>query len=113
MGLAGAAGFVVKKGASMSTPNKILTALADANGVISLGLEVAGVVVPLVKGAITEIRKLGTSTSNVTYQVVLEVDATELDSIDKLAVDDLTAINAELAARGITPVPIAPPSTES
>lgn len=96
----------------MSTPNKILSVLASADGVISLGLEVAGVVIPLVKGAIKEIRTLGTSTQNVTYQVVLQVDSSELDAVDKLAVDDLTAINAELTARGIPAVPIAPPKTD-
>lgn len=93
----------------MGTPNKVLSALADANEYVSLGLEVAGVVVPLVKGAITEIKKLGTGTDSETYQVLLQVDAAELDSVDKLAVDDLTAINAELTKRDVPTVPIAPP----
>ena len=96
----------------MSTPNKVLSALADANEYVSIGLEVAGVVVPLVKGAITEIKKLGSGKDSETYQVLLQVDAAELDSVDKLAVDDLTAINAELTKRGVPAVPIAPP-TES
>lgn len=94
----------------MSTPNKILSTLADANEYVSIGLEVAGVVVPLVKGAITEIKKLGAGTDSETYQVLLQVDAAELDSVDKLAEDDLTAINAELAKRGVPTVPIAPPA---
>lgn len=96
----------------MSTPNKILAALAGTNEYVSLGLEVAGTVVPLVKGAITEIRSIATGKETVTYQVLLQVDGAELDSVDKLAVDDLTAINAELSARGISPVPIEPPAAK-
>lgn len=93
-----------------STPNAVLTALAGANEYVSLGLEVAGVVVPLVKGAITGIKQIATGTDTVSYQVLLQVDGTELDAVDKLATDDLTAINAELTARGVPTVPVVPPS---
>ena len=94
----------------MSTPNKVLTALAGTNEYVSLGLEVAGTVVPLVKGAITEIRRISTPTDTVSYQVLLQVDGAELDAVDKFASDDLLAINAELAARGVPEVPVAPPT---
>lgn len=96
----------------MGTPNKVLTALAGTNEYISLGLEVAGTVVPLVKGAITEIKQIATGKDTVSYQVLLQVDGAELDAVDKFASDDLLAINAELAARGVPEVPATPP-TES
>jgi hypothetical protein len=88
----------------MSTVN-ILSALSDSNQIITLGLEVAGQLVPLVKGAITEIKKISTGAKTETYQVVITADAAELDAITKLAADDLTALNAELARLGVPPVP--------
>lgn len=93
----------------MSTPNKVLTAIADANGYISLGLQVGAIVVPLVKGLVKEIRTIGAPQETVTYEVLVQVDGAELDAIDKLAIDDLTAINAELKARGVAEIPIPPP----
>jgi hypothetical protein len=97
----------------MSTPNKILTALADANGVIALGLQVGAVVVPLVKGVIKEIRAIGSGTETVSYEIVVQADLAELDAVDKLASDDLAAINLELKVRGIPEIPIPPPATGS
>jgi hypothetical protein len=94
----------------MSTPNKVLAALADANGYISLGLQVGAIVIPLVKGLVKKIESIGAGQETVSYQVLLQVDASELDAIEALAVDDLTAINAELVARGIAPLPL-PPAT--
>ena len=88
----------------MSTVN-ILSALSDSNQIITLGLEVAGQLVPLVKGAITEIKKISSGAKTETYQVVITADAAELDAITKLAADDLTALNAELARLGVPPVP--------
>jgi hypothetical protein len=93
-----------KREKSMSTAN-ILSALSSTNQVITLGLEVAGQLVPLVKGAITEIKKISTGAKTETYQVVITADAAELDAITKLAADDLTALNAELARLGLPSIP--------
>lgn len=95
----------------MSTPNKVLTALAGANEYVALGLQVGEVVVPLIKGAIKEIRSIGEKTETVTYEVVIQVDAAELDAVDALAIGDLEAINLELKVRGVPEVPIAPPTS--
>lgn len=96
-----------------STPNKVLTALADANEYVALGMNVAGVFVPLVKGAIKAIRAIGAPQDTVAYEVLLQVDGADLDDVAKLAAADLLAINAELAARGVPEVPVspAPPTT--
>ena len=88
----------------MSTPNKVLAALADANEYVALGLQVGEIVVPLVKGAIKEIRLIGHSGETVAYEVLIQVDGAELDAVDKLAQDDLVAINSELQLRGLPPV---------
>jgi len=93
----------------MATPNKVLTALANANGYVALALQVGETLIPLAKGAIKEIRSIGQGTETVTYEILLTTDAAELDAIDKLAIDDLTAINAELATHGIAPVPLPAP----
>src|SRR5271154_4574116 len=93
-----------------STPGghagQILTALASVNGYVALGLQVGATVIPLVKGAISAIKSIGTSQETVTYQVLLTVDGAELDAIDQLAIDDLTAINAELSKRGVAQIPL-------
>jgi hypothetical protein len=88
----------------MSTVN-ILSALSGTPSAVTIGLEVAGQLVPLVKGAITEIKKISTSAKTESYQVVITADAAELDAITKLAADDLTALNAELARLGVPPIP--------
>jgi hypothetical protein len=93
----------------MSTPNKVLTALANANGYVALALQVGETLIPLAKGAIKEIRSIGQGTETVSYEILLTTDAAELDAIDKLAIDDLTVINAELATHGIPPVPLPAP----
>lgn len=94
----------------MSTANKVLAALAGANEYVALGLQVGEVVVPLVKGAVKEIRTIASGADTVSYEVLLQVDAAELDAVDKLATDDLEAINLELKVRGVPEVPIAPPT---
>lgn len=88
----------------MSTSN-ILLALGQSNQAIVLGLEIAGQLVPLVKGAIKEIKKIGGGSTTVSYEIVIQADAAELDAVTQLAVEDLAAINAELAKLGLPPVP--------
>jgi hypothetical protein len=93
--------------------SNVLAGLKDANAIIVLGLEIAGQLVPLVKGAITEIRKIGGGSTTVSYEIVVKADAAELDITTQLAVDDLAAINAELARMGLPPVPPYDSSTEA
>ncbi len=93
----------------MSTPNKVLSALADANEYIAIGLQIGSVLVPLAKGTIQEIRTISTGVETVKYAVLIEVDGAELDAVDKLALDDLAAINLELRVRGLPEVPVSPP----
>ena|ERR1700675_2143556 len=81
----------------VTTAKSALTALAGINGEVTLALNVAGVLVPLVKGAIAEIRQIATGGATMTFAVLIQTDDAELDAIDKLSNDDLTAINAELA----------------
>jgi hypothetical protein len=85
--------------------SNVLAALSKSNRVIVLALEVAGELVPLVKGTISEIRKLTSGSTTATYDVVVKADAAELDAITQLAADDLAAINAELKRLGQPPIP--------
>lgn len=98
----------------MSTKN-ILATLAASNQYITLGIELAGEIVPLAKGLVQEIKQIGTGTDTVTYQVLVQTDGAELDAIHQLAEDDLAAINAELAKLGQPPIPDGgtPPITQS
>ncbi len=88
----------------MSTPNKVLAALASTNEYVAVGIQVGEIVVPLVKGVVKEIRTIATGVETVSYEVLLQVDGAELDAVDKLAQDDLAAINSELQLRGLPPV---------
>ena len=88
-----------------------LTALASVNGEVTLALNVAGVLVPLIKGAISEIRQIATGGQTLSYAVLIQTDDAELDAINTLSNDDLTAINAELARLGQAPAtPAASPA---
>lgn len=91
----------------MSSSN-ILSALTDTNAGITLALEIGGQLVPLAKGLVSEIKKIGIGTDTEEYQLLITADASELDAIAKLSLDDLAAINAELTKLGVAPVvPIA------
>jgi hypothetical protein len=83
-----------------------LSLLAGVNGEVTLALNVAGVLVPLVKGAISEIRQIATGGQTMSFAVLIQTDDAELDAVDKLSNDDLTAVNAELArlaSKGLPP----------
>jgi hypothetical protein len=95
----------------MSTKN-VLAALSDSNTAITLGIELAGQLIPLGKGLIKEIRSIATGAETVSYEVLLVADGKELDAVHQLATDDLAAINAELAKMGQPPLPVAPPTTD-
>ena len=86
--------------------SSILSALAAANTYVSLGLQVAGVVVPLVKGLITEIKQIATGQQTVTYQILIQTDESDLASVVTVSDADLAAINAELERQGKSPLPV-------
>jgi len=95
-----------------STP---LSGLAEANSIATLALEVAGVSIPLIKGAITAIKQ-SISGGTVTYEVVLQTDQASLDNTVNVSIADLVAINAELTRLGkptldVPAAPAAPPAT--
>jgi len=92
----------------MSTTKNVLAALSDAGSVIGIGIPIAGQVIPLAVGLVKEIRQIATGATTVDYQILIQTDGVELDAIHKLAEDDLTAINAELAKLGQPPIPAAP-----
>jgi hypothetical protein len=89
-----------------SAVSGVLATLSQGGGYVTLGIEAAGVVIPLVKGLIGEIRQIGHGTDTVQYQILITADLAELDDVKKLATDDLTAINAELTALGLPVVAI-------
>lgn len=86
--------------------SSVLSALAETNTYVSLGIEVAGVVIPLVKGLIQQIKQIATGEQTVAYQVLLQTDEGDLQQVITVSDADLTAINAELVRLGKTPLPI-------
>lgn len=93
----------------MSTGKNVLSTLAGVESGVTLAIELGGQLVPLATGLVREIRQVATGAKTVSYQVLIETDSAELDAIDKLSTDDLTAINAELTRLGLPPVPVPPP----
>ena len=92
----------------MSTSGNVLSTLTGINGGITLAIEVAGQLVPLVKGAIMEIRQIATGGETVTFEVLVQTDQAELAKIIQLSQDDLATWNAELVRQGAAPLPIPP-----
>lgn len=93
----------------MSTAKNVLSTIAGVENGVTLAIELSGQLVPLAVGMVREIRQVATGAKTVTYAVLIQTDAAELDAIDKLSTDDLTAINAELTRLGLPPVPVPPP----
>jgi hypothetical protein len=94
----------------MSTTKNILGALSDAGTIIGIGIPIAGEIIPIATGLVKEIRSIATGAETVDYQILIQTDGAELDAIHKLAEDDLTAINAELAKLGQPPITTDPPA---
>jgi hypothetical protein len=99
-----------RKGWSMSTKN-ILAGLAESNQLVTLGIELAGEIIPLGKALISDIRKISIGGKTYTYEELLAADNAELDVIHSLVGGDLEAVNAELAAMGLPPLRPAAPKT--
>jgi len=84
--------------------------LALVNGEIALGLQVGSIIIPLIKGVITDIKSIVSPQGTVSYTVVISTDEAELTGIAQVSIADLVAINAELKAQGAAQlqVPAAP-----
>jgi hypothetical protein len=94
--------------AAGQTASSILNALTGVAGGITLALNLGGVLVPLIKGLVLEIKQIATGSETVTYQVLIQADGAALDAVVAASTDDLNAINAELVRLGLQPLPIPP-----
>lgn len=83
-----------------SAAKGILSALGQANGYVALGLQVGSLVIPLIKGLVTDIKSIMTPQGTVEYTVVISTDQAELLGVAQQSIADLIAINAELKAQG-------------
>lgn len=94
-----------------ATAGSVLTALADANGYVSLALQLGEVLVPIGKALVSKIQSIGQGSPTITFQLLVTQDEAELAGVDQMSTDDLNAINAELVRQGkpALPVPQAPP----
>jgi len=100
-----------------STPNKpagreastVLNILAASNEYVTLGIQVAGVLIPLGKALVQKIESIGQGAVTITFSDLIAADTAELDAIQQLSEDELTAVNAELKRIGLPELP-PPPS---
>lgn len=90
----------------------ILSALSESNSILTLGIEIAGELVPIFKGTVSEIKKLSSKTDTVDYQVLLQGDESSLASVETMSEADLAAINGELTRLGKPPLP-GPPAKQN
>lgn len=101
-----------------STPNKpagstastVLSILAASNEYVTLGIQVAGVLIPLGKALVGKIKEIGTGSVTITFTDLIAADTAELDAIQKLSEDELAAVNAELTRIGLPVLPAPPPT---
>jgi hypothetical protein len=94
----------------LSTAGTLLTVLQNSGGYITLGLELAGVFVPIIKGLISKIEGIGTGNVTIAFTELLAGDMKALDEIAQLSMEDLTAINAELTRVGAPTLPAPAPT---
>ncbi len=87
---------------------KILDALSEAGGYVGLAVQLGEVLVPIGKALITKIKGMSAGNVTIDYQLMVAGDQAELLDVDKLSLDDLSAINAELVRLGKTPLSIPP-----
>lgn len=90
----------------MSTAGTVLTTLRGVSGGITLAIEVAGQLVPLVKGLVLEIKKISAGADSMDYQILVQTDSDALNKVIQVSKDDLAAINAELTRMGLPPLSI-------
>jgi hypothetical protein len=95
--------------ASNSTAGNLLSILQSANGWVTLGMEVGGVVIPLVKALIKKIEQTTGAGGSVDYQILLTADQATLESVTQISLADLAAINSELTRLGL-PTLVVPPA---
>ena len=92
-----------------STTLGLLQTLAGTNGYIALGIQVAGVLIPLGKALIQTIEGIGQGSATITFTDLVAADDAELAAIVQNSETDLAAVNAELAKLGLPQLP-APPA---
>ncbi len=86
------------------TASGVLSALANVNGEIALGLQVGTLVLPLVKGIIKEVKSLS-GEETIEYTIAVSTGQANLDHA--MQVDDLILadVNSELTRQGVAPIP--------
>ena len=91
-----------------STPasiDKILAALDNVGGYVTLAVTVGEELVPLVKLAASAIKSLFAGGAAVDYSVLVGEDFALLQGVETQSAADIAADNAALAADGAAPVP--------
>ena len=91
-----------------ATNQSLLGTLNSIGGYVTLATEVGEVVVPLVKGLITDIKGLGTTT--ITFTLDVSQTMNELAAIATVATADEAQINSELIRLGKPTIPVTPPT---
>ncbi len=88
---------------------ELLQTLAGANGYVALAISAAGVLIPLGKALISKIEDIGKGSVTITFTDLVAADDAELAQVVQQSQADLAAVNGELAALGLPPIP-APPA---
>lgn len=73
---------------------------------VSVGVNIAGVVAPLISGVVVAIRKIIRNDGVVEYHLVIEQGGENIDQSEADARATLEMINAERAKAGLDPLPI-------
>lgn len=79
----------------------ILSTLAGVSGYVGVAIQLGGVLIPVGKALVSKIKSISSGNETITYELLMQQDQAELQDVDKLSMDDLTAINAELTRMGL------------
>ena len=83
------------------TSGDFANALTEANQAAALALTIGNVLVPVVKGIITDVQAKKAENGSITYQFVLTTGHDNLDAADADFVASLKEINAERVKAGL------------
>lgn len=81
----------------MPSAKDVLDALKNVNGEVAVAVTIGAQLIPLGKWVVQEFKLIGAGGITISYPVLVQRDTAELADIKQEMLDELAAINAELA----------------
>lgn len=92
----------------MPSATDVLNTLKNVNGEVAVAVAIGSQIIPLGKWLVQEFKLIGAGGITISYPVLVQRDTAELADVKQEMLDELAAINAELA-KGNQPQLVIPP----